>query len=59
MCELGPAGEVGGMTTMLLMPAKVPPVIDGPWQSAQPLVIPVWSILPPEKLVKSFSVELT
>ena len=40
MCELGPTGEVGGITTMLEMPANVPPVIDGPWQSAQPLVMP-------------------
>ena len=30
MCELGPSGEVGGITTMLLMPANELPPIDGP-----------------------------
>ena len=40
---------------MLLIPANVPPLIDGPWQSAQPLFIPVWSIFPPAKLVKLVS----
>ena len=59
ICEFGPAGEVGGMMTMLLIPANMLPVIDGPWQSAQPLVIPVWSIFPPEKLVKLVSVDWT
>ena len=41
ICEFAPAGDVGGMTTMLLIPAKLLPVIDGPWQSAQPLPMPV------------------
>lgn len=47
------------MTTMLLIPANVDPVIDGPWQSAHPLVMPAWSIFPPAKLVKPVSVEAT
>ena len=41
-CELAPAGDVAGITTILLMPVKLAPVIVGPWQVAQPVVIPVW-----------------
>lgn len=59
ICEFSPAGEVGGMTTMLLIPANVDPVIEGPWQSAHPLDMPAWSIFPPAKLVKPVSVEAT
>lgn len=40
MCALGPAGEVGGMTTMLLTPTKLAPLMAGPWQEAQLLVMP-------------------
>jgi hypothetical protein len=40
MWAVGPAGEVGGMTTMLLTPAKVLPLIVGPWQAAQLLEMP-------------------
>src|SRR5438132_1144439 len=57
MCELGPIGEVGGITTMLVMPAKVPAPMPGPWQSAQRPARPVWSICPPAKLLKPLSVE--
>ena len=41
MCELGPTGEVGGMTMILLTPAKLDPVIVGPWHATQLLVIPL------------------
>ena len=30
MCELAPTGDVGGMTMILLTPAKLEPVIVGP-----------------------------
>ena len=30
MCALAPTGEVGGITTILVIPANVVPVIDGP-----------------------------
>ncbi len=51
MCEAGPAGEVCGNTMMLVMPLKLPPVIVGPWQVAQPEVIRVWLNLPPANVV--------
>ena len=38
-----PTGEVGGITTILVMPAKVAPVIVGPWQPTQ-VVSPAWLI---------------
>jgi hypothetical protein len=50
MCEFAPAGEVGGMTTILLTPAKLEPVIDGPWQPAQLLLMPLWLISEPLNL---------
>jgi hypothetical protein len=40
MCELGPTGAVGGMTTIRVIPAKVLPVIEGPWQAEQPETMP-------------------
>jgi hypothetical protein len=43
MCELAPTGEVGGITTILLMPMNEPPVTVGPWQPTQ-VVRPVWLI---------------
>jgi hypothetical protein len=43
MCEVRPTGEVGGMTTILVMPAKLEPVIVGPWQLTQ-VVSPAWLI---------------
>src|ERR1044072_1249014 len=42
MCEPAPAGLVGGIVTMRVMPAKLEPVTLGPWQAAQPFVIPAW-----------------
>ena len=44
MCALVPTGEVGGITTIWLTPAKLAPVIDAPWQLSQLLVMPVWLI---------------
>ena len=32
------------MTTILLMPAKLVPVMLGPWQEMQLLVMPLWLI---------------
>ena len=43
-CEAGPAGVVGGITTILVMPVNVDAVIPVPWQLAQPLVMPEWLI---------------
>ena len=47
MCAPAPIGEVAGITTILLIPAKLAPVMPGPWQAAQLLVIPVWLISEP------------
>jgi hypothetical protein len=47
MCEFAPAEVLGGMTTMLVTPAKLEPVMVGPWQAAQPVVMPAWFILEP------------
>ena len=41
MCDPVPTGLVAGITTILLTPAKLLPVIPGPWQDTQLLVIPV------------------
>jgi hypothetical protein len=41
MCELAPMGEVAGITTILLTPAKLAPVMLGPWQASQLFVMPV------------------
>jgi hypothetical protein len=49
MCELGPIGEVAGMTMILATPTKLDPVIVGPWHAAQLLVMPAWLILEPLK----------
>ena len=43
MCEAGPAGEVGGMTTIFVIPVNVAPVTVGPWQPTQ-VVSPAWFI---------------
>ena len=48
MCELAPTGEVAGMTTILVTPTKLDPVIDGPWQATQLFVMPLWLISEPE-----------
>jgi hypothetical protein len=50
MCEPTPAGEVRGMTTMLVMPAKLVPVMVGPWQATQLVVMPAWLIFEPLNL---------
>ena len=50
MCEFTPTGEVGGMTTILLTPTKLEPVMEGPWQSAQLAVMPVWFMSEPLNL---------
>jgi hypothetical protein len=44
MCEPAPTGEVGGITTIWLIPTKLAPLMLGPWQAMQLLVIPVWLI---------------
>ncbi len=51
MCEFGPAGVVGGITTIALMPKKLLAPMPGPWQAAQPLVMPAWLIWPLAKVV--------
>jgi len=50
MCELAPAGLVAGSTTIWLTPAKLLPVMLGPWQATQLLVIPLWLIKEPLNL---------
>ena len=43
MCDVAtPAGVVGGITTIWLTPAKLAPVMLGPWQATQLLVMPLW-----------------
>jgi hypothetical protein len=44
MCEFAPAGAVGGMTTILVTPAKLELLIVGPWQLAQLALMPAWFI---------------
>ena len=48
MCDVTPTGVVCGMTTMAVTPVKLAPVIVGPWQAAQLLVMPLWLISEPE-----------
>jgi hypothetical protein len=43
ICELAPAGDVGGITMILVMPANEAPVTVGPWQPTQ-VVRPAWLI---------------
>jgi hypothetical protein len=50
MCELAPAGELAGMTTILLTPTKLAPVMLGPWQATQLLVMPLWLMSEPLNL---------
>ena len=50
MCAPAPTGEVAGITTMLLTPAKLAPVIEGPWQARQLLVMPLWFMSEPLNL---------
>ena len=51
MCALAPTGEVAGITTIWLTPTKLLPVMLGPWQAMQLLVMPVWLISDPLNLV--------
>jgi hypothetical protein len=48
MCEPAPIGDVGGMPTMLVMPAKLAAVPAGTWQAAQLLLMPAWLMREPE-----------
>ena len=50
MCALAPTGEVAGITTIWLTPTKLLPVMLGPWQAMQLLVMPVWLISDPLNL---------
>src|SRR3974377_2158411 len=49
MCDVGPTGEVGGITTIVVMPAKLAPVVVGPWQPTQG-GSPGWLIAEPANL---------
>ncbi len=48
MCDVTPAGAVGGMATIWPTPANDEPLMPGPWQAAQLPVIPAWLIVEPE-----------
>ena len=48
MCAAAPIGEVGGITMMRVMPAKLVPVMFDPWQATQLLVMPAWLMREPE-----------
>jgi hypothetical protein len=50
MCDVALGGDVAGITTIFGTPTKVVPVIDGPWQATQLLVMPLWLISEPENL---------
>ena len=47
MCEFAPIGEVGGITMILLTPAKLVAPIVGPWHATQLFVMPAWLIREP------------
>ena len=47
---MAPAGDVAGITTILLTPKKLEPVMLGPWQVTQLLVMPTWLIKEPVNL---------
>ena len=53
MCEPTPIGEVGGMRTMLVMPANAAVLPDAVWQATQLLVMPWWLMREPEKRAPS------
>lgn len=44
MCEFCPTGLVGGMPTMLAMPAKLVLLPEVVWQPTQLLLMPAWLI---------------
>ena len=48
MCDVAPCGDVAGITMILFTPTKLEPVMDGPWQATQLLVMPLWLITEPE-----------
>src|SRR5450631_766572 len=50
MCELDPTGVLGGITMMRLTPAKLDPVIVGPWHAAQLFAMPAWLMREPLNL---------
>jgi len=50
MCEPAPIGLVGGIPTILVMPAKLGVVVDGTWQLTQLVVMPAWLISEPLNL---------
>ena len=47
MCDPAPAGEVGGMPTIEVMPKKLVPAPEGTWQATQLVVMPAWLIFEP------------
>jgi hypothetical protein len=49
MCEPAPAGLVGGMPTMRVMPVKLAEVPDATWQATQLALMPAWFISEPAK----------
>jgi hypothetical protein len=55
MCELAPAGLVGGMPTTRAMPAKALDVPDGTWQATQLLLMPAWFISEPLNFAPSIT----
>ena len=42
ICEVVPGAAEDGITTMELMPVKLAPVMPAPWQTSQPVVMPLW-----------------
>jgi hypothetical protein len=54
ICELAPAGEVGGITMILVTPTNEAPVTVGPWQPTQ-VVRPVWFIIEFVNFAPSFT----
>ena len=44
MCDVAPTGDVAGITTIFVTPAKLVPLIEGLWQATQLLVMPLWLI---------------
>ena len=53
MCEVAPIGEVAGIAMILVTPMKLEPVMVGPWQATQLLVMPLWLMREPLNLAPS------
>src|SRR5882762_8270223 len=53
MCDVAPIGDVGGIATILLTPMNDVPVMLGPWQATQLLVMPLWFISEPANFAPS------